>query len=175
MMRARRGALTLAVAVHPKKCPEASVRKLFSVLVVALLSAYLPPAMQTLAAPVGDPTAASDSTAVAAKSKKNRLKVTLDEIESVKKGRRDFEITARLSNANDDIDYWCRLTITYSDGTSQQPDDVAVDDEDICTVRVDIPNDADVVGDAEAELIVIKEGGWRKGKVVQDFEVLSGR
>jgi hypothetical protein len=50
-----------------------------------------------------------------------------------------------------------------------------VDDDNICTVTVDIPNDADVVGEAEAELIVVNEGGWKKGKVVQVFEVVSGR
>jgi hypothetical protein len=137
--------------------------------------------MHTSAAPIGEPTATSDSATVAAKkstkkSKKNKnnLKVALDEIEPVRKGLRDFEVTAHLSGAKKEIIYRCRLTVTYEDGTSQQPDDVVADNK-MCTVSFDIPNDSEIVGNAEAELIVVNESGKKKGKAVQVFEIHADR
>lgn len=165
------------------------MRTLLLILALALISAYAPPAIQTSAATI-DGTSVTDVAAkITAKKKKSKSKskdkkkkkqekkltVTLDEIGSVKKGRRGFEVTAHIAGDKGDVDYRCRLAVTYDDGTEDEPEDVTVDNKDVCTVTIDIPNDAGVVGEAEASLIVVNEAGKKKGSAKQKFEVRSGR
>ncbi len=108
------------------------------------------------------------------KKKKDPLDVSIQEIPSIKKGKRDIEITVRVSGMKSDEDYTCELTIYFVDGTRNEADIEELDDG-VCTPTIDIPDDYDVVGDANVEVIVTDRKGKKQGSSTRTFKIKSTR
>lgn len=162
---------------------EAHVRTLIVALAIVLVGAHSP--TFALAAPPsfgsGQTVAASADGAtgqgVQKKSKKKKDKVTVgfDEIKSVKKGKIDFEIVARVSNHKSNEDYICELVITYVDGTREEADIADVDRDGVCISVIDVLDEGEVVGKATAHVVVRGEDGKKKGSDRTTFNVRAGR
>jgi len=115
---------------------------------------------------------AGETTVLASSKKKKKKKTTKNEsvsienIATVKRGKRDFEIVAKLSKS----DRTCELQVKWADGTKDKSEEVDADGKR-CEMVIDVPNERDVVGKATATVTVRDGKGKKVGTAQKTFMV----
>lgn len=119
-----------------------------------------------IGAPAPQAAPLTNLTTVQTTKKKKKESATIQTIGSVKHGKKDFEITAKVAKA----DRKCELEIKWADGSTDSPDDEDADSSKKCTFKIDVPSNSKVIGDATAKLTV--RDGTNK-KVASDQQTFS--
>lgn len=133
----------------------------------------LPPAPTNalVAAPMGSAAGATDLLATTKKKKKKKSSstsetVTIENIPSVKRGKSDFKITAKLSKS----DRTCTLKVKFADDSTVESDEVDADGKR-CEMSIDIPDERDAAGSATATVTVRDSKGKKVGTAKKTFTV----